>query len=52
MENILQPLEKVLCIHHPPYLKNDLYKTKTLIDLDKEINDMTLAYAIILGLKV
>ena len=52
MENTLWPLERVLCIHHWLRFQKDLRKTKALIDLSDEVNTMTPAYAVKLGLKV
>lgn len=52
MEDILQPLEKVLYIHYLLCFLKNLYKISTLIDLGNEVNIMTFAYAAKLGLKV
>lgn len=46
------PLKRVLYIYHPLYFKKDEAKIKALIDSNKEVNIMILAYVAKLGLKV
>ena len=52
MEDILQPLIKILCIHHLFRFQKNIYKTSILIDLSSEVNAMTPVCTAKLGFKV
>lgn len=52
IEDTLCLIKKVLFIYHLLRFQKDLHKTKALIDLNKEINTITSAYAVKLNLKI
>ena len=52
MKYTLQPLKKVSCIYHPLRFQKDLCKTKALINLGREVNNITPADTAKLGFKI